>query len=90
MCSECVLCWATCVCGSTVSSRFYNLEGGACFTTYTSVFERSDGGPGSSGCTHFPGISVYEISTYGIPINKIVVGKPLLAIDGTWRPSGFP
>lgn len=60
--------------------QFYN-QGGSCYTTYTGLFERS-----ASDCGSFPGTSVKEIIAYGIPSNKIVVGKyyPQTAASDGW------
>ena len=54
------------------------MQGPTCYTTYASVFTQSNAG---GVCPSFPGTSVSEISTYGVPLNRIVVGKPLLPSD---------
>lgn len=49
--------------------QYYN-QGPTCYTTYAGIFTKS-----ASDCPVFPGTSVQEIVSYGIPMNKIVVGK---------------
>jgi len=48
--------------------QFYN-QGASCYVDYTGLFTDS------SSCSPFPGTSVQEISSYGVPLSKIVVGK---------------
>lgn len=48
--------------------QFYN-QGVSCYTDYEGLFLKS--------CSNFLGTSVKEIADYGIPLNKIVVGKPV-------------
>jgi chitinase len=50
--------------------QFYN-QGSSCYVTYSSLFEN---GAGSCG---LPGSSVMEIFKAGVPLNAIVVGKPV-------------
>jgi len=50
--------------------QFYN-QGAQCYTDYNGLF--------ISSCSVFPGTSVTEIQKSGIPLNKIVVGKPVTA-----------
>jgi chitinase len=69
--------------GSSISFfniQFYN-QGPTCYVTYTGLFKMSlDNGVG---CTAFPGTSVSEIFSYGIPLYKIVVGKFNLPSDAS-------
>lgn len=53
--------------------QFYN-QGSSCYVSYDSLFTASNAG---GACPSFPGTSVQEIASYGIPLNKIVVGKYL-------------
>jgi len=48
--------------------QFYN-QGATCYVDYNGLFKDS------SSCPPFPGTSVAEIAAYGIPLDKIVVGK---------------
>jgi len=57
--------------------QFYN-QGTTCYTSYESLFVRS-----AAGCDVFPGTSISEIHASGIPMEKIVLGKPLLAGDAS-------
>ena len=57
--------------------QFYN-QGATCYTSYTSLFVASNG---DGSCPSFPGTSVAEIASYGVPLASIVVGKPLLSAD---------
>lgn len=61
---------------------FYNLQvynqGGSCYTSFTGIFTSS-----ASDCSVFPGTSVQEIASYGVPLQKITVTKYLLTIDGS-------
>ena len=59
--------------------QFYN-QGGTCYTTTTGLTTKS-----ASDCPVFAGTSINEIISYGIPANKIVVGKPL----STYGTTGF-
>ena len=52
--------------------QFYN-QGSSTYSTYTSLFETSDGWS--------YGTSVREIANKGIPMSKIVVGKPITQAD---------
>jgi hypothetical protein len=52
--------------------QFYN-QGGTCYTTYAGLFTSS-----ASDCSVFKGTSIAEIAGYGVPLNRIVVGKYLL------------
>jgi len=54
--------------------QFYN-QGATCYVDYAGLFTNSNS------CGAFPGTSVYEISSYGIPLSKIAVGKPLTTAD---------
>lgn len=56
--------------------QFYN-QGATCYVDYQGLFENS------ANCPAFPGTSVKEIQSYGIPLSKIVVGKPLLQADAS-------
>ena len=60
-----------------VGVQFYN-QGATCYTSYTSLFVASNG---DGSCPSFPGTSVAEIASYGVPLASIVVGKPLLSAD---------
>jgi len=57
--------------------QFYN-QGPTCYGTYGGIFTQS-GAPGE--CDWAPGTSIQEIASYGIPLNKIVLGKYLLTAD---------
>jgi hypothetical protein len=57
-------------------TQFYN-QGATCYTDYKGLFENS------SDCPDFPGTSVKEIAAYGIPLEKIVVGKPVRQQDAS-------
>jgi len=57
--------------------QFYN-QGATCYTTETGLFTNSN-----SDCRDFPGTSVGEIASYGIPASKIVVGKYMLTWDAS-------
>jgi len=61
--------------------QFYN-QGPACYVDFGGLFQNS--------CTNFPGTSVQEIaSSAKMPLNKIVVGKPVTTADaGTGFLSG--
>ena len=52
--------------------QFYN-QGDTTYDTYEKLFVTSGG--------HFPGTSVKEISQKGVPLEKIVVGKPVTTAD---------
>jgi len=55
-------------------SQFYNQ--GACYTTEAGLFTES--GPScTTGGAYYPGTSVAEVHATGIPLNKIVIGKPV-------------
>jgi chitinase len=54
--------------------QFYN-QGNNTYDSYQKLFVESGG--------HFPGTSVKEISQRGIPLDKIVVGKPVTTGDAT-------
>jgi len=60
---------------------FYNVQlynqGATCYTTFAGIFTKS-----SSDCTNFPGTSVAEIASYGVPLSKLTVTKYLLTGDG--------
>lgn len=60
--------------------QYYN-QGASAYDTYKTLFLESGG--------DFPGTSVSEITNYGIPLDKIVVGKPLLKSDIDPRNSGY-
>jgi len=55
--------------------QFYN-QGATCYTTYEGLFVRS-----GTSCSVFPGTSISEINQWGVPMNKIVLGKPLTQED---------
>jgi len=57
--------------------QFYN-QGSSCYTTYEGLFTTS-----GYDCSNFPFTSVNEISGYGIPLSKIVVGKPVENSDAS-------
>ena len=57
--------------------QYYN-QGVGCYTTYTGLILTS-----GSDCAEFPGTSLAEIVTYGVPAARIVVGKPMLPVDGS-------
>jgi len=57
--------------------QFYN-QGSTCYTTYNGLFTTSN-----DDCTSFPYTSVKEIAGYGIPLSRIVVGKPVLSSDAS-------
>lgn len=59
--------------------QFYN-QGPTCYTTYAGLFTSSNG---DGTCPSFPGTSLAEIASYGVPINLLIVGKPLLAGDAS-------
>jgi chitinase len=52
--------------------QFYN-QGASCYTDYNGLFKSS--------CSTFPGTSVAEIHAAGVPLEKIVVGKPVTMAD---------
>jgi len=52
--------------------QFYN-QGQSCYTDYNGLFKTS--------CSTFPGTSVAEIHAAGVPMEKIVVGKPVTIGD---------
>jgi chitinase len=59
--------------------QFYN-QGVNCYVSYNSLFVKSND---NGNCPAFPGTSVQEISSYGIPLSKIVVGKYNLQGDAS-------
>lgn len=67
------------------------IQGETCYTTYNGLFVNSfDGGKWQLFyiiiilySAYFSGTSVSEISTYGIPLNKIVVGKYNIMSDAS-------
>lgn len=70
--------WAQCMGAiSWLHVQFYN-QGPTCYTSYASLFTASNA---NGSCPSFPGTSVAEIHSYGIPVQFIVVGKPLTASD---------
>jgi len=50
-----------------------------CYLTYESIFVNSN-----SDCPDAPGTSISEIHALGIPLSKLVVGKPVDSGDATW------
>jgi chitinase len=54
--------------------QFYN-QGNTTYYTYQRLFIESGG--------YFPGTSVKEIAEKGVPLNKIIVGKPVNPTDAT-------
>lgn len=58
--------------------QFYN-QGQNCYVSYQGLFKTSS----QSNTCVFPGTSVQEIQSYGIPYSKLVVGKYLLAGDAS-------
>jgi len=59
--------------------QFYN-QGATCYTTTAGLTTNS-----AADCPEAPGTSINEIISYGVPANKIVVGKPL----ATYASNGF-
>ena len=57
--------------------QFYN-QGSSCYTTQTGLFSAS-----VVDCSSFPGTSLLEIASYGIPVSRIVIGKIVLGSDGS-------
>jgi len=57
--------------------QFYN-QGGSCYTTYQGIFTSS-----ASDCGVFPGTSVAEINSQGVPLSQIVVGKPTMTNEAS-------
>lgn len=57
--------------------QFYN-QGPNCYANYNGLMINS----GTGGCV-FPGTSVNEIISYGVPFNKIIIGKPMLTSDAS-------
>jgi len=57
--------------------QFYN-QGSTCYTTYAGLFNSS-----ASDCAVFPGTSVKEIVSYGVPLPKITVTKYLETSDAS-------
>eukprot|EP01087_Luapelamoeba_hula_P009078 TRINITY_DN231_c1_g1_i1.p1 TRINITY_DN231_c1_g1~~TRINITY_DN231_c1_g1_i1.p1 ORF type:complete len:321 (+),score=53.23 TRINITY_DN231_c1_g1_i1:182-1144(+) len=55
--------------------QFYN-QGASCYTSYQGLFVDS------SSCSAFPGTALQQIAAYGVPKEKIVVGKPVTTADG--------
>jgi len=56
--------------------QFYN-QGASCYEDYRGIF--LDAG----NCKSFPGTSVREIAEYGVPVEKLVVGKPVTTSDAS-------
>jgi len=54
--------------------QFYN-QGSSCYTDYNGLFVTS------ASCSSFPQTSVTEIAKAGVPLSKIVVGKPVTTAD---------
>jgi chitinase len=54
--------------------QFYN-QGESCYTTYNSLFVNS--------CPSFPETSISQIFNSGFPLNKLIVGKPMLPSDAS-------
>eukprot|EP01103_Thecamoeba_quadrilineata_P003252 TRINITY_DN13049_c0_g1_i1.p1 TRINITY_DN13049_c0_g1~~TRINITY_DN13049_c0_g1_i1.p1 ORF type:complete len:340 (+),score=64.76 TRINITY_DN13049_c0_g1_i1:44-1021(+) len=54
--------------------QFYN-QGASCYEDYNGIF--------TSSCSNFPGTSVQQINSYGIPMNVILIGKPVLVTDAS-------
>jgi len=64
-------------------AQFYNQ--GACYTTEAGLFTES--GPScTTGGAYYPYTSIKEIADTGVPLNKIVVGKP---VDARMAGSGY-
>lgn len=57
--------------------QFYN-QGPTCYTTFAGLFTSS-----KADCAVFPGTSVQEIASYGVPMSKITVTKYLLTADAS-------
>jgi len=56
------------------NAQFYN-QGASCYTTYAGLFQTA--------CSTFPGTAVTQITSYGIPNAKVVVGKPVTSGDAS-------
>jgi len=54
--------------------QFYN-QGSSCYVDYAGLFQKS--------CSTFPSTSVGEIASAGIPLSKIVIGKPVTTADAS-------
>eukprot|EP00026_Physarum_polycephalum_P007901 Phypoly_transcript_07972.p1 GENE.Phypoly_transcript_07972~~Phypoly_transcript_07972.p1 ORF type:complete len:427 (+),score=78.21 Phypoly_transcript_07972:174-1454(+) len=57
--------------------QFYN-QGGTCYSDYTSLFRNS-----GTACPPFPHTSVGEIAAGGVPLSKVVMGKPITQADAS-------
>lgn len=55
--------------------QYYN-QGLTSYDTYEELFTRTTQGA-------FPGTSVKEIASRGVPMNKLIVGKPIMHYDAT-------
>lgn len=56
--------------------QFYN-QGASCYIDYNGLFKSS------AGCSGFASTSVNEIANAGVPLSKIVVGKPVTTADAS-------
>ena len=56
--------------------QFYN-QGSSCYTTQQGLFSAS-----ATDCPTFPGTSLLEIASYGVPASRIVLGKTVRPSDG--------
>jgi chitinase len=74
--------WLQCVTGTINAISWFNMQyynqGATCYTSYTSLFVESNAG---GVCPPFPGTSVSEIVSYGVPLTAMVIGKPLRSDD---------
>lgn len=61
-----------------VTIQFYN-QGPTCYTNFTTLFQDANAG---GACTQFPGTSLFEIVSYGVPAELVVVGKITETFDG--------
>lgn len=54
--------------------QFYN-QGSECYADYQGTFQQS--------CTTFPSTSVGEIVAAGVPLHKLLLGKPVTSSDAS-------
>jgi len=59
--------------------QFYN-QGASCYTDFNGLFVTS------AACPNFPSTALMEIANAGVPLSKLVVGKPVTIADAG---SGF-
>ena len=53
--------------------------GPTCYSSFATSFDASS--DGTSFCANFPGTAIGEIAEYGVNVNALVLGKPLLPAD---------